>query len=121
MTDVLAFDVPLRAFEGAAELFGLLATPSRLRIVSALCGGEKNVTELLALINVTQPNMSQHLRVLYRSGLVARRRSGVQMYYRIAGEVVELVCQVVCAQLSADGEQGCALTRVRHGTGGTGL
>ena len=40
-------DVPsVRVFERAAELFGLLATPVRLRIVSALCQGEKNVTEL---------------------------------------------------------------------------
>ena len=55
-------------FETAAELFALLSTPIRLKIISAVCQGEKNVSELLAAIDTTQPNMSQHLATLYRSG-----------------------------------------------------
>ncbi|MFO0002771.1 MAG: transcriptional regulator, partial [bacterium] len=48
-------------FNTAAELFGLLSTPIRLRNLSALCHGEKNVSQLLAEIPTTQHNMSQHL------------------------------------------------------------
>ena len=40
-------------FESAAELFGLLSTPVRLKIVSAVCNGERNVSELLEQINTT--------------------------------------------------------------------
>jgi len=87
------------AFERAAELFGVLATPVRLRIIGALCGGEKNVTQLLDDIEVSQPNMSRHLNVLYRTGVVAKRRSGVQVFYRIADESVVLVCKAVCERI----------------------
>lgn len=87
----------LQVFERAAELFGLLSTPVRLRIVSALCQGEKNVSELHGLIEVTQPNVSQHLTMLYRSGVLARRRSGTQVYYRIADDFSGLLCRAVQA------------------------
>ena len=91
------------AFERAAELFGVLATPVRLRIIGALCGGEKNVSQLLEDIEVSQPNMSRHLNVLYRTGVVAKRRSGVQVFYRIADESVVRVCKAVCSQIEVDG------------------
>ena len=45
-----------RVFELAAELFGILATPTRLRILNALCDKEKSVSELLAEIDTTQPD-----------------------------------------------------------------
>ena len=54
-----------RVFESAAELFSLLSTPVRLKIISAVCNGERNVSELLSEIDTTQPNMSQHLSTLY--------------------------------------------------------
>ena len=54
-------------FESAAALFGLLSTPVRLKIISAVCQGERNVSELLAQIDITQPNMSQHLAALCRT------------------------------------------------------
>lgn len=90
----------LQALEQAAEIFGLLATPVRLHIVSALCQGEKNVSELRGLIGVAQSNISQHLIMLYRSGMVARRRSGAQVFYRIADEFLALVSGVVSSQVS---------------------
>jgi ArsR family transcriptional regulator len=85
-------------FEVAADLFALLSTPTRLRIVCALCAGEKNVGELLQHVDVSQPNMSQHLSVLYRGGILGRRRSGSQVYYRIASQRVLLLCDAVCGQ-----------------------
>lgn len=92
----------LQVFERAAELFGLLSTPVRLRIVSSLCEGEKNVTQLCGLISVAQPNISQHLTMLYRSGVVAKRRSGAQVFYRIADEFSGLVCRAVCSQVAGE-------------------
>ena len=88
-----------RVLERAAELFGILSAPVRLRIVSELCNGERNVTHLLSLIGTAQSNISQHLNILYRVGVVAKRREGVQIFYRIADESTALVCQTVCAQL----------------------
>ncbi len=93
-------------FESAAELFGLLSTPVRLKIISAVCNGERNVSDLLAQIDTTQPNMSQHLATLYRAGVLGRRREGTQIYYRLQSERVAMLCRAVCTQvaLELDGE-----------------
>ncbi len=87
---------PDRVFEATAALFALLSTPTRLRIVHELCDGEKNVGELLDRVGTRQPNISQHLGILYRGGLVARRREGSQMYYSISSERVLLLCDALC-------------------------
>jgi len=89
-------------FEKAAELFAVLSTPIRLRIISELCQGEKNVGQLLDRIDVAQPNMSQHLNIMYRAGLLGKRRQGAQMFYRIADESVVMVCRAVCTQVAMD-------------------
>lgn len=91
-----------RVFAAVAELFSVLSTPIRLKIISAVCHGEKNVTELLAEIDTTQPNMSQHLAMLYRRGVLAKRREGVQMYYRLQSERVATLCRAVCSQVAME-------------------
>ena len=94
-------------FELAAEVFRIMSAPMRLKIISALCNGEKNVGELLAEIPTTQPNMSQHLNTLYKAGVLGRRRDGVQIYYRIINERVVTLCRAVCTQIAIEtvGEQ----------------
>ncbi len=89
-------------FERAAEWFGVLSTPQRLRIISALCQGEKNVGQLIEVLGVSQPNMSQHLNIMYRAGLVGKRRQGTQVYYHIADESAVMVCRAVCTQVAID-------------------
>ena len=89
-------------FEKAAELFAVLSTPIRLRIISELCQGEKNVGQLHERIGVTQPNMSQHLNLLYRAGLLGKRRQGAQVFYRIADETAVMACRAVCTQVAMD-------------------
>lgn len=89
-------------FSRAAELFALLSTPIRLKLISALCNSEKNVSQLLAEIETTQPNISQHLNTLYRAGIIARRREGTQMFYRLQSERAAALCRAVCTQLAAE-------------------
>ena len=89
-------------FERAAEWFGVLSTPMRLRIVRALCQGVKNVGQLIEVLGVSQPNMSQHLNLMYRAGLVGKRRQGTQVYYHIADESAVRVCRAVCTQVAID-------------------
>ena len=94
-------------FELAAEVFRVMSAPMRLKIISALCNGEKNVGELLADVPTTQPNMSQHLNTLYKAGVLGRRRDGVQIYYRIINQRVVSLCRAVCTQIAIEtvGEQ----------------
>ena len=91
-----------RVFESAAELFGLLSTPVRLKIISAVGTGERNVSELLAQITTTQPNMSQHLATLYRAGVLGRRREGTQIYYKLQSDRVATLCRAVCSQVAME-------------------
>jgi ArsR family transcriptional regulator len=92
----------VRVFELAAELFGVLATPMRLRILSALCDQEKSVSQLLGEIETTQPNLSQHLNVLYRTGVLAQRTEGTQVIYRVQSEQAVTLCRTVCTQIAIE-------------------
>lgn len=88
--------------EKAAEVFRVMSAPMRLRIISCLCQGEKNVGELLSDIETTQPNMSQHLNTLYLAGILDKRREGVQIYYRIVNNHIVNICRAVCHQTDVD-------------------
>lgn len=89
-------------FESAAELFGLLSSPMRLRILRVLCEAERSVGDVVELTGASQTNVSQHLALLYRHRVVARRREGNQTIYRVANEMVIELCRMVCTQLVID-------------------
>lgn len=91
-------------FELAAQIFRVMSAPMRLKIISSLCHGEKNVSELLTEIPTTQPNMSQHLNTLYNAGVLGRRREGVQIYYRIVNDRVVTLCRAVCTQIAIEAD-----------------
>ena len=91
-------------FELAAEVFRVMSAPMRLKIISCLCNGEKNVSELLEAIDTTQPNMSQHLNTLYQAGVLGKRREGVQIYYRIVNDRVVTLCRAICTQIAIEAD-----------------
>jgi ArsR family transcriptional regulator len=61
-----------------------LGDPKRLCVLESLAGGEASVGELATRVSCQVPNMSQHLAVLRSAGLVAARRDGSTVYYRLA-------------------------------------
>ena len=61
-----------------------LGDPKRLCVLESLSGGEASVGELATRVSCQVPNMSQHLAVLRSAGLVAARRDGSTVYYRLA-------------------------------------
>lgn len=91
-----------QVFEAVAELFSVLSTPIRLKIISLVCNHERTVTQLLAEIDTTQPNMSQHLATLYRTGVLSKRRQGTQMVYSLRSERVATLCRAVCTQVATE-------------------
>ncbi len=90
-------------FESAADMFRVMSAPMRLKIINCLCDGEKNVSYLLTRVNTTQPNMSQHLNTLYQAGILAKRREGVQIFYRIADQRIVSICEAVCHDIASKG------------------
>ena len=71
-------------YERQARICQVLADPKRLRIVGMLRDRELSVGELAEALGVAYPNVSQHLNVMRDGGLVATRRSGTTVYYRLA-------------------------------------
>ena len=66
-----------------AELLKAVAHPARLMMVDALAEGEKCVCELQELVGSAMPTVSQHLAKMKSAGIVAGRRDGNRIYYRL--------------------------------------
>jgi DNA-binding transcriptional ArsR family regulator len=77
---------PAQDLQAASELLRALASPVRLGIVRELSGGGKYVHELVAVLGVSQPLVSQHLRVLRTSRIVAARRQARETQYSLTDD-----------------------------------
>jgi len=70
----------------AAAIARALSDPKRLCVVERLADGERSVSDLSRDIGCQVPNMSQHLAVLRSAGLVASRREGSTVFYRLVDD-----------------------------------
>jgi ArsR family transcriptional regulator, zinc-responsive transcriptional repressor len=83
-------------FEAAGELLRALAAPLRIAIVTELGDGERCVHELVDALAVSQPLVSQHLRVLRAAGVVRGQRRGREIAYALAdAHVAHIVADAV--------------------------
>ena len=83
-----------------AERFRLLGEPVRLEMLNHLnIKGEMNVQELIDATGQQQANVSKHLKIMAKAGLVARRKEGLYVYYSIADPSISGLCLLVCGQL----------------------
>lgn len=78
-----------------AEICKVLTDPKRLMLLDALRQDERSVGELAELLAVNLANASQHLAVLRHAGLVASRRSGSNVLYRLAEPAIVQACDVI--------------------------
>lgn len=88
------------AFDACASYFGVLSEPMRLRILRSICEQEKSVSEIIEDTGATQTNISRHLNLMHRSGVLARRRDGNQIFYRVADVAMVEICRTVCRRIS---------------------
>lgn len=86
--------------EAIAERFRVLGEPMRIRILDRLRAGEASVGRLAEDLGTSQQNVSKHLSVLARSGLVAREKRGNAVVCRIADPSVFELCEQVCGGLA---------------------
>lgn len=85
-----------KGYEAAGELLKVLSAPARLAIVEALAERPRAVHELVACLQMSQPLVSQHLRVLRAARLVAAERRGREAAYFLADEhVAHIVADAV--------------------------
>ncbi len=82
-----------------ADVLKAMADPTRLKILHCIHNGERCVSDVLEVVGGSQANVSKHLSVLKRAGLVDCRRSGLNVYYRIVDEGVFTICRNVCDSL----------------------
>jgi len=84
----------------AARLLKALSNERRLMILCQLGDGERAVGELLPNVGLSQSALSQHLAVLREEGLIAGRREGVSILYRIADpavlKVIAVLAEIYC-------------------------
>ncbi len=102
MTTPAEFEAKARL---ASALLKAMGNERRLLILCHLAGGEKSVSELERLIDLSQSALSQHLARLRRDGLVSTRRAAQMIYYTLAGAearaVMETLYRVYCAPPAA--------------------
>jgi DNA-binding transcriptional ArsR family regulator len=87
-------------FEEVSNYFALLSEPTRLKILHALCSGERVVGAIVKEIGATQANVSRQLNMLYRARILARRKEGAQVYYRIDDQNTVELCRTVCNHMT---------------------
>ncbi len=99
-----------------AERLKALADPTRLKILHSLEQGERCVSDILAAVGGSQANVSKHLALLRRTGIVAARRAGTNVLYRVVDPAAFEICRTVCGVLEerADADR----RMIRSATGG---
>jgi ArsR family transcriptional regulator len=92
------------AFDQLEDVFKALADKTRLRILALLGKNEVCVCHIHDSLGVPQPTASRHLAYLRRTGLVAARRDGVWMHYRVSQSLDPIVQRLVNAAVDALGQ-----------------
>ena len=84
----------------------MLSDPTRLAILRVLMhNGEKTVSQVVAETGQSVANVSKHLKQLATGGMLARRKEGSFVKYRLDDPVVEKICELVCDSLRRDLEE----------------
>ncbi len=93
--------MPPEAIQQVAAYFQVLAEPTRLRILNLLREHEYNVGELAQACGYTAANVSRHLSLMTKHGIVAREERGTSVYFRIADGQVDELCDLVCGNIAS--------------------
>ncbi|HKI18415.1 MAG TPA: metalloregulator ArsR/SmtB family transcription factor [Isosphaeraceae bacterium] len=107
----MAAMIPDEFLDLMAEKFRMLADSTRLAILRALMGGERNVTQVVEETGRNQANVSKHLKMLAEAGLVSRRKEGLQVLYKLDDPLVERLCKLVCETIVQEAEEDMARTK----------
>jgi ArsR family transcriptional regulator, zinc-responsive transcriptional repressor len=85
-----------------ARMFRALAHPARVRLIHRLLEGNCCVSEAEKGLNISQPNVSQHLKILKTAGLIAGERHGAKICYRVIDARAERILRSLAAKENPD-------------------
>ena len=101
-------DFNRKLYEMHAEICKVLTNPKRIEILNLLRNGERSVSELAALAELQQTNVSQHLSFLRQKGMVVFRREGSNIFYSVANpkifKAMDTMKEVLLERLRKDQE-----------------
>ena len=97
----LPHPLPEELAELIARRFRAIGEPTRIRLLDLLRESALSVNEIAEQLGASQQNVSKHLAVLVDSAVLARRKDGNRVYYRIADPGVFALCEQVCGSLQA--------------------
>jgi ArsR family transcriptional regulator len=95
-----------------ADICRVLGHPRRLAILDLLAGGERPTAELLRQLHISKVNLSQHLSVMKRAGLIQTRQEGRTTFHRLAFPEIKDACRMIRSVLARRFQQGTELARV---------
>ncbi len=84
-----------RLWEMQADICQLLANPKRLQILNLLKWGELSVGAMVQSLKCPKANLSQHLSLMRQKGILATRRQGTTIYYRLATPDITQACEIM--------------------------
>ncbi len=93
-----------RLYEVVSGYFSLLAEPTRLKILNAICDGERSVSDIVDRVQASQTNVSRHLNLMYGKGVLKRRRDGQLTFYSIADPNIITLCRTACVYMAGQFE-----------------
>jgi ArsR family transcriptional regulator len=102
----------LQVFKMQADICKTMADPKRLMIVHELREGELPVGELAVRLDLAQANISQHLSLMRKRGIVNTRREGTSIFYSLASKKIAEACDLVQCVLAEQLESNKKLARL---------
>lgn len=110
ITQIMEYSPSVEEFQDISMLLRQLGDGNRLRLFWILCHCEECVINLSAMMGMSSPAISHHLKQLRTSGLITSRRDGKEVYYRASGNAqTRLLHQLVeklVKQICPNGEEG---------------
>ena len=97
LADIMPED---QTIQTVADAMKQLGDPSRLRIFWLLCHTEECVIDIAAIVHMTSPAVSHHLRLLKNAGLIASRREGKEMFYKATETKLSQALHLIIEQIA---------------------
>jgi ArsR family transcriptional regulator, virulence genes transcriptional regulator len=106
-----------KIFEMQCEICKALGHSLRLAIVDRLKSRERSAAELIDSLEISKANLSKHMALLTRGGIVESRRNGRQLHYRLTDPEIHQACAIMRSILYRRLKQGEKLASAIHAAG----